>query len=55
MIGIIGAIIGGWVFNYFGHSGVTGINIGSLVVAFVGAVILLQVMRAVTGVRRVGV
>jgi len=55
LTGIIGAIIGGWVFNYFGHPGVTGLNIGSIVVAFVGAIILLLIMRAVTGTRRVGI
>ena len=53
IIGIIGAIIGGWVFNYFGHTGATGINIGSIVVAFIGSVILLLIMRAVTGRRAV--
>jgi uncharacterized membrane protein YeaQ/YmgE (transglycosylase-associated protein family) len=55
LIGIIGAVIGGWVFNYLGHPGVTGLNIGSIVVAFVGAIILLLIMRAVTGTRRVGI
>lgn len=55
LIGVIGAIIGGWVFNYFGHPGVTGLNIGSIVVAFVGGIILLLIMRAVTGTRRVGI
>jgi uncharacterized membrane protein YeaQ/YmgE (transglycosylase-associated protein family) len=51
IIGIIGAFIGGWVFKQFGHSGVTGINIGSIVVAFVGGVILLWIVRMVTGKR----
>jgi len=49
VIGIIGAFIGGWVFKQFGHSGVTGINIGSIVVAFVGGVILLWIVRMVSG------
>jgi uncharacterized membrane protein YeaQ/YmgE (transglycosylase-associated protein family) len=49
VIGIVGAFIGGWVFNLFGHGGgVTGINFGSIIVAFVGAVILLFVIRALT-------
>lgn len=43
ILGIIGALIGGYVFNYFGKSGVTGINIYSIFVATVGAVILLFV------------
>lgn len=53
IVGIIGAVIGGWLFNYFGHTGVTGVNVGSIVVAFIGAVVLLLIIRAVTGRRRV--
>jgi uncharacterized membrane protein YeaQ/YmgE (transglycosylase-associated protein family) len=49
IIGVIGAIIGGWVFGYFGHVGVTGINLGSIVVAFIGSVILLAIVRALSG------
>lgn len=49
IIGIIGAILGGWIWNYFGHVGATGINFGSILVAFVGALILLFIIRAVTG------
>jgi uncharacterized membrane protein YeaQ/YmgE (transglycosylase-associated protein family) len=51
IIGIVGAFIGGWVFGFFGHAGVTGLNIGSIVVAFIGGVILLLIIRAVTGKR----
>jgi uncharacterized membrane protein YeaQ/YmgE (transglycosylase-associated protein family) len=46
VIGVIGAIIGGWLFGLFGSSGVTGINIPSILVAFVGAVVLLLILRA---------
>ena len=45
IVGVIGAFVGGWIFNYFGHSGVTGLNLGSLVVAFVGAVVFLWALR----------
>ena len=45
IVGVIGAFIGGWIFNYFGHPGVTGLNLGSLVVAFVGAVVFLWIVR----------
>ena len=45
VVGVIGAFVGGWIFNYFGHSGVTGLNLGSLVVAFVGAVVFLWGLR----------
>jgi len=51
IIGIIGAFIGGWVFNMFGHTGTTGINLWSIVVAFVGSVILLFILRAISGRR----
>lgn len=53
IIGVIGAFIGGWVFNAFGHSGTTGFNLWSILVAFVGAVILLFVLRALTGRRAI--
>ena len=46
--GIAGAFIGGWLFNAFGHSGVTGINLYSILVAFVGACVLLLIIRALT-------
>ncbi|HME82524.1 MAG TPA: GlsB/YeaQ/YmgE family stress response membrane protein [Candidatus Eremiobacteraceae bacterium] len=48
IIGVIGAILGGWIWNYFGHVGATGINIPSLVVAFIGSIILLFIVRAMT-------
>ena len=50
IVGIVGAFIGGFVFNALGIGGpVSGINIGSIIVAFVGAVILLAILRAVSG------
>jgi len=49
IIGIIGAILGGWIFTVFGGGGVTGINPWSILVAFVGSVVLLWIMRALTG------
>lgn len=45
IVGVIGAFVGGWIFNYFGRAGVTGLNIGSIVVAFVGAVVFLWIVR----------
>jgi len=41
VLGIVGAVVGGWLFNQFGHMGVTGLNLYSLLVAVVGAVIVL--------------
>ncbi len=47
VVGIIGAVIGGYVFQAFGQSGVTGFNIYSILVAIVGAVVLLGLVRLV--------
>jgi uncharacterized membrane protein YeaQ/YmgE (transglycosylase-associated protein family) len=51
VIGIVGAVVGGWIFNAFGHPGATGVNIGSIIVAFVGALVVLGLMRLFTGRR----
>ncbi len=51
VIGVVGAIVGGWLFGYFGHPGATGLNFGSILVAFVGAVVVLWLMRLFTGRR----
>jgi uncharacterized membrane protein YeaQ/YmgE (transglycosylase-associated protein family) len=53
-IGIVGGILGGWLSSMFmGGGGPNGINIGSIVVAFVGSVVLLVAYHAVTGRRSV--
>jgi len=49
IVGIIGAFVGGFIFNLFGGVGVTGFNLWSFIVALVGAVILLFIWRAITG------
>ena len=41
VLGVVGAFVGGWVFSLFGMSGVTGLNIYSLLVAVLGAVVVL--------------
>ena len=46
ILGIIGAV-GGWLFSFFGAHGVTGVNIYSLVVAVIGAIVVLIVFHAV--------
>ena len=51
ILGIVGAIVGGFVFSLFGASGVTGLNIYSLIVAVVGAVVVLFIYHAVVGRR----
>ena len=45
ILGIVGAVIGGFVMNLFGQSGVTGFNIYSILVSVVGAVILIWLRR----------
>jgi uncharacterized membrane protein YeaQ/YmgE (transglycosylase-associated protein family) len=49
IVGIIGAFIGGFLFNALGVTGVTGFDIWSVFVAFVGAVVLLGILRLFTG------
>ena len=46
VLGIVGAVVGGWLFNTFGMAGVTGLNLYSLLVAVVGAAALLVVYHA---------
>jgi uncharacterized membrane protein YeaQ/YmgE (transglycosylase-associated protein family) len=52
--GVIGSMIGGWLFSFFGGRGVSGINLYSLVVATVGAVILITIVQALRGGSRRG-
>lgn len=48
IVGILGALLGGWLASYFGGD-VTGFNLGSLLIAVLGAVILLMIVRAFRG------
>lgn len=47
VLGIVGAIVGGWLFSTFGAPGVTGLNVYSLLVAVIGSVALLVVYHAI--------
>ena len=47
VLGVVGAVLGGWLFNTFGASGVTGLNLYSLFVAVVGSVLFLVIYHAV--------
>jgi uncharacterized membrane protein YeaQ/YmgE (transglycosylase-associated protein family) len=51
VLGIIGALVGGFLFDLFGASGVTGLNIYSMLVAVAGSVAVLLIYNAVTGRR----
>lgn len=47
ILGIIGAIVGGWVFSFVGFHGVTGVNIYSIIVSVIGAIVVLVIYHAV--------
>ncbi len=49
VLGIVGAVVGGFIFSAFGASGVTGFNIYSMLVAIVGAVVVLWAYHAIRG------
>jgi len=52
-LGIVGAVVGGFLFSVFGAEGVTGFNIYSLIVAIIGSVVVLWVYHALIGRRRI--
>ena len=47
VVGIVGAFLGGLVFNVLGGAGITGFNLYSLLVATIGSVLFLLLLRAV--------
>ncbi len=51
IIGIIGAFIGGALSNWLGGPGVTGFNVGSILVAILGAIVLIFFIRMLSGSR----
>ena len=53
ILGIVGAVVGGYVFTLFGASGVNGLNIYSLLVAVVGSILVLVIYHAIAGRRGV--
>jgi uncharacterized membrane protein YeaQ/YmgE (transglycosylase-associated protein family) len=52
VLGIVGAVVGGMIFNFFGHVGVDGFNIYSMIVAVIGAIVVLAIYHMVAGNRR---
>jgi uncharacterized membrane protein YeaQ/YmgE (transglycosylase-associated protein family) len=46
IIGIVGSVVGGWLMSLFGSSGVSGFNFYSFLVAILGAVVLIAVVKA---------
>ena len=53
ILGIVGAVVGGFIFNAFGSVGVTGFNIYSMIVAVIGAIVVLWLYHAISGARRI--
>ena len=53
VLGIVGAIVGGFLFSLFGAAGVSGVNLYSMLVAIVGSVVVLWVYHAVAGRRTI--
>jgi uncharacterized membrane protein YeaQ/YmgE (transglycosylase-associated protein family) len=47
VIGIIGAVIGGWIMSSIGQTGVSGFNIYSFIVALIGSVLLIGLVKLV--------
>jgi uncharacterized membrane protein YeaQ/YmgE (transglycosylase-associated protein family) len=47
VLGIVGALVGGWLFELIGQAGVSGFNLYSMFVAIIGAIVVLVVYHAV--------
>ena len=51
LLGIVGAVVGGFLFNVIGAVGVTGFNVWSLFVAVFGSIVVLVAFHAIAGAR----
>jgi uncharacterized membrane protein YeaQ/YmgE (transglycosylase-associated protein family) len=51
VLGIVGAVLGGWVFHFFGAAAVTGLDLHSLLVAVAGSALVLVVYHTIRGTR----
>ncbi len=49
VLGVVGAFVGGYLFTFFGAAPVTGLNLYSMLVAIVGAIVVLVIYHAVAG------
>ena len=47
VLGVVGAVVGGWLFRFFGSTGVTGLNLWSMLVAIIGAIVVLVAYHAI--------
>lgn len=46
VVGVVGAVLGSWLVGFFGIAGVSGFNLSSFLVALVGAVVLIAIVKA---------
>ncbi|HEU5318564.1 MAG TPA: GlsB/YeaQ/YmgE family stress response membrane protein [Chloroflexota bacterium] len=53
VVGVIGAFIGGWLFSTLAGRNITGFDLPSILIAFVGACILIALLRLLSGRRTV--
>jgi uncharacterized membrane protein YeaQ/YmgE (transglycosylase-associated protein family) len=51
VLGIVGAVVGGFLFHLVGATGVTGLNLWSMFVAILGAVVILGIKHTLVGRR----
>jgi uncharacterized membrane protein YeaQ/YmgE (transglycosylase-associated protein family) len=51
ILGVVGAVVGGFLFNQFGAGGVSGLNLYSMLVAVIGAVVVLVIYHMIAGRR----
>ncbi len=47
VLGIVGASLGGWIMSFLGKGGVSGFNVYSIIVAVIGAIALIAIVKAV--------
>jgi uncharacterized membrane protein YeaQ/YmgE (transglycosylase-associated protein family) len=50
-LGLVGSMVGGFIFNMIGGSPITGFNLYSMFVAIIGAIVVLVIYHAITGQR----
>lgn len=50
-LGLVGALVGGFIFNRIGGHGISGFNLYSMFVAIIGAIVVLLIYHAISGRR----
>ncbi|MFQ5526458.1 MAG: GlsB/YeaQ/YmgE family stress response membrane protein [Thermoanaerobaculia bacterium] len=52
LIGVVGALIGGFIATYMGYGGISGFDVRSLVIATLGSILLLMFLRLFKGEKK---